>query len=258
MELALLNKGHEPLQGDNAEDEGDDHAHQKFRSKARSVGTGQCLFGLFDGVASNGFGVLALDPLDAIQEGGATYGGNTHEEAEFAGVLAVHTQENHAADGRTATADTRDAGDTLHDACDQSAPPVHLDAFVIRMLAAGLAPLGDEQQGGGKEHGAANGLGIFEEAFQRLLETDADNSRRDGGQHDVARFFQLDGIATDAAHNHVHQFLAEHDEDGKESSCVKHDVKEHARFLHVQKLFAQNEMAGTGNGEKFCQALQQA
>lgn len=258
MELALLHEGHEPLQCDNAEDEGDDHAHQKFRSKARSVGAGQGLFRLFNGVACNGFGILALDPLDAIQEGGATDGGNAHEEAEFAGVLAIDAQENHATDGGAAAADARNAGDALHNASEQSAPPVHLDAFAFRMLAAGLAPLGDEQQGGGEQHGAANCLGIFKQAFQRLLETDADDGRWNRGQHDVASFLQLDRIAVDAAHNHVHKFLAEHDEDGKQSSCVEHDVEEHARFLHVQELFAKNQVAGTGNGEKFCEALQQA
>lgn len=258
MELALLHEGHEPLQGDDAEDEGDDHAYQKFRGKARSIGAGQGLFRLFDGVASNGFGVLALDPLDAIQEGGATDSGNAHEEAEFAGVLAVHAQKDHAADGRAAAADARDASDALHNARHQSAPPVHLDALAFRMLAAGLAPLGNKQQRGGKQHGAAHGLGIFEQAFKRLLEADADDGSRNGSQHDVARFLQLNRIAADAAHNHVHKFLAEHDEDGKESSRVEHDVEEHARFLHVQELFAKNKMAGTGNGEKFCKALQQA
>ncbi len=258
VELALLNKGHEPLQSDDAEDKGNDHTHQKFRSKLAGFCASLSLFGIFQDILGDLFGILALEPLDYIKESRTSHSRNAHKEAEFASILAVHSQEDHATDGRAAAANTRDASDTLNHASDQGAPPVHTDAFVVRMLAASFAPLGNEQQCCSKQHCAANGLGIFEQAFKRFLEANTDDGRRDGCENDIAHFVQLSPVAVDAAHDHVHDFLAEHHKDGKQRARVEHDVEEHSGFVHVQQLFAKNKMTGTGNGKKFCEALQKA
>jgi hypothetical protein len=49
LELALLHEVHEPLEGDDAEDKGDGHAHQEFRCEAARIGALGGLFGVFQG-----------------------------------------------------------------------------------------------------------------------------------------------------------------------------------------------------------------
>ena len=231
LELALLQEGHEPLEGDDAEDKRHDHAHQKFGGKATGIST---LHGLFR-VEERLFGshALALDPLDAIEESGTAHGRDTHEEAEFAGVLAVHAHEHHGADGRTATADARNAGDALHGTGHKSAPPVHLDAFVIRMLGSSCAPLRGKQEQARKEFGDAHGTRIFEQAFESILETEANQSRRNASQDNVARFAELVRISAEATHDDVGNLLVEHHEDRQQGAGMEHDIEEHARFVHA-------------------------
>lgn len=254
VELALLHEVHEPLEGDDAEYEGDEHAYEKFRGETAGVSAFLRVLEAFCHIGR----VLALEPLDTIEEGCATHGGDAHEETEFARVLAVHAEENHAANRRTATADARDAGDALHDTGNQGAPPVHLDAFVFRVLRAGFSPLGSEQQTARDEEGRAHGARICEQTFKSVLESKANHGGRDARENDVARFLQLRGVAFHATDDDVHNLLAEYHKDGKQRTCVKHDVKEHARFVHVQEFVPEHQMAGTGNGEEFCEALQQA
>ena len=233
LELALLDKVHEPLEGDDAEDKCDDHADQKFRGEVTSFGALGCFFWIFQSHLGDFFDVLALKPLDAIEEGCTANGRDTHEEAEFAGVLAVHAHEHHGADGRTATADARDAGDALHGSGHKGAPPVHLDAFVIRVLGAGRAPLRCEKQKTGEKFCNADGARVLEKAFECVLEAEADHCRRDACENNVARFAELVAIATEATDDDVRNLLVKHHEDRKQRACVEHDVEEHARFVHV-------------------------
>ena len=215
LELALLHEVHEPLEGDDAEDKGDGHAHQEFRCEATRIGTLGGLFGVFQGHLGDLLDVLAFCPLDDIEESGSAHGRNTHEEAEFARVLAVHAHEHHGANGRTAAADARDAGDALHGAGHERTPPVHLDPFVVRVLGAGRAPLRCKEQKTGEEFRDAHGARVFEQAFEQVLETEANERCGDGGEDDVARFFELFGVLADAAYDDIGNLLVEHDEDGK-------------------------------------------
>ncbi len=231
LELALLDKVHEPLEGDDSKDECDNHADQKFRSESASIDAFQCLFRVEERFFRSH--ALAFDPLDAIEECCTADGGDTHEEAEFAGVLAVHAHEHHGADGGTATADARNAGDALHGTGHEGAPPVHLDAFVIRVLGAGWAPLRREKQKAGEKFCNADGARIFEQAFESVLEAEADERRRDARQDDETRFTELFFVAAEAAHDDVRNLLVEHHEDGEERACVEHDVEEHACFVHA-------------------------
>ena len=210
LELALLQEGHKPFEGDNAEDKRDDHTHQEFRGKATGIGALHGLFGVQESLfRSHG---LALDPLDAIEECSTAHGRNAHEEAEFASVLAVHAHEHHGADGRAATADARDAGDALNDASHESAPPVHLDAFVFRVLGASRSPLRREKQNAREEFCNADGSRIHEQRFKGVLEAEANQCGRDGSKYDVACFAQLVAVATEATDDDVYDFLAEHHE----------------------------------------------
>ena len=231
LELALLQEGHEPLEGDDAEDEGDEHADEEFRSETARFGALHGLFGIEERLfGSHG---LALDPLDAVEECRSAHGGDAHEEAEFARVLAVHAHEHHGADGGTAATDARDASDALHGAGHERAPPVHLDAFVIRVLGARRAPLRSEKQNAGEEFGDAYGARVFEQALEGVLEAEADEGRRDACEDNVARFAELFPVAVDAAHDDVGNLLVEDDENRKKRTSVEHDVEEHARFVHV-------------------------
>ena len=231
LEFALLHEVHEPFESDNAEDECYEHAHQKFRGKTASIDALESLFGIEERFF--GSHALALDPLDAIEECCTADGGNAHEEAEFACVLAIHAHEHHGADGRTATADARDASDALNDASHESAPPVHLDTFVFRMLGAGRSPLRCEKQNAGEKFCNADRAWILEQAFEQILEAKANHGCRNACEHDEACLAELFLVAAEATNDNVHDFLAEHDEDGKERSCMEHDIKEHARFFHV-------------------------
>ena len=231
MELALLQEGHEPLEGDNAEDKRHDHANQKFGGESACVNAFQSLFRVEKCFFRSH--ALAFDPLDAIEESCTANGRNAHEEAEFACVLAVHAHEHHGADGRTATADARDASDALDGTGHERAPPVHLDAFVIWVLGTGRTPLRCEKQYAGEKFCNADRARIFKEPFERILESDADECCRDACQDDVASFAELFLVAAEATHDDVGNLFVEHDEDGKQRSCVEHDVKEHARFVHV-------------------------
>ena len=233
LELALLDKVHEPLEGDDTEDKCDDHADQKFRGKVTSFGALGCFFWIFQSHLSDFFDVLALKPLDAIEKCGTANGRNAHEEAEFAGVLAVHAHEHHGADGGAAAADARDAGDALHGAGHESAPPVHLDSFVIRVLGAGRAPLRCEKQKTGEKFCDADCTRVFEQAFEYVLEAEADERCRDARENDVTRFAELVAVTAEATDDDVRNLLVEHHEDRKQRACVEHDVKEHARFVHV-------------------------
>ena len=176
---------------------------------------------------------MALDPLDAVEEGCAADCRNAHEEAEFASVLAVYAHEHHGADSRTTTADARDAGDALNDTGHECAPPVHLDAFVFRMLGSGRSPLRCEKQNASEKFCNADGSRIHEQRFKGVFKAEANQCGRDGSKYDVACFAELFFIAAEATHDDVGDFLVEHDEDGKQRPCVEHDVKEHARFVHV-------------------------
>ena len=231
LEFALLHEVHEPFESDNAEDECYEHAHQKFRGKTASIDALESLFGIEERFF--GSHALALDPLDAIEECCTADGGNAHEEAEFACVLAIHAHEHHGTDGRTATADARDASDALNDASHESAPPVHLDSFVIRVLGAGWAPLRCEKQKTGEKFCNADGARVFEQAFQSILEAEADERCRDAGEDDKARFAELIAVATEASDDDVRNFLVEHHENRKQCACVEHDVEEHACFVHA-------------------------
>ena len=231
LELAILNKVHEPLEGYDSKDKCDNHADQKFRGESAGINAFQCLFW----IENHFFGshALALNPLDAIEEGCAANGRNAHEETEFAGVLAVHAHEHHGADGRTATADARDAGDALYGAGHECAPPIHLDTFVIRVLGAGRAPLRCEKQKTGEKFCNADGTRIFEQAFECILEAEADERCRDACENDVACFAELVAVATEATDDDVRNLLVEHHEDRKQCACVEHDVEEHACFVHA-------------------------
>ena len=231
LELALLYKVHEPLEGDNAEDKCNDHADQKFRRESACIDALQSFFRIEDRFFRSH--ALAFDPLDAIEECCTADGGDTHEEAEFAGVLAVHAHEHHGADGGTATADARDASDALHGTGHEGAPPVHLDAFVIRVLGAGRAPLRCEKQKAGEKFCNADGARIFEQAFECVLEAEADERCRDAGEDDKARFAELFAVATEASDDDVCNLLVEHHENRKQCACVEHDVEEHACFVHA-------------------------
>ena len=233
LELALLHKVHEPLEGDDAEDEGDDHAHQEFRREAAGIGALGGLFRILESHLGDLLDVLALGPLEHVEQCCTAHGWDAHEEAEFARVLAVHAHEHHGADGGAAAADARDTGDALHGAGHEGSPPVHLDTFVIRMLGARGAPLRSEKQNAGEEFGDAHGARVFEQAFERVLETEADECGRDTRQDDVARFLELFGIAADAAHDDVGNLLVENHEDGQQCAGMEHDVEEHARFVHA-------------------------
>ena len=210
LELALLQECHEPLEGDDAEDERHEHAHQKFGGEVACVDAFQSLFRVEECLFRSH--ALALDPLDAVEECCTAHGRDAHEEAEFASVLAVHAHEHHGADGRAATADARDAGDALHGTGHESSPPVHLDAFVIRVLGAGRAPLRCEKQKTGEKFCNADGARVYEQAFECVLEAEADECRRDACENDVARFAELFAVATEAADDDVYDFLAEHHE----------------------------------------------
>ena len=177
LELAFLQEGHEPLEGDNAENERHDHAHQKFRREVACVNAFQSLFWVKERFFRSH--ALALDPLDAVKQCCAADCGNAHEEAEFARVLAVYAHEHHGADGGTAAADARNASDALHDAGHEGAPPVHLDAFVIRVLGSGRSPLRREKQYAGEELGHAYGTRILEQPFKHILEAEAYHRCRD-------------------------------------------------------------------------------
>lgn len=231
LELAFLDKVHEPLEGDDSEDKCDDHADQKFRGESAGINALQSLFRIEECFFRSH--CLALDPLDAIEEGCTANGRNAHEETEFARVLAVHAHEHHRADGRTAAADARDAGDALHGSGHKGAPPVHLDTFVIRMLGAGRAPLRCEKQKTGEKFCNADGARIFEQAFECVLEPEANHCSRNACENNVARFAELVAIATEATDDDVRNLLVEHHEDRKQCACVEHDVEEHARFVHV-------------------------
>ena len=231
LELAFLDKVHEPLERDDAEDKGDDHADQEFRGESAGIDALQSFFRIEERFF--GSHALAFDPLDAIEKCCAANGRNAHEEAEFAGVLAVHAHEHHGADGRTATADARDAGDALYGAGHECAPPVHLNTFVIRVLSAGRAPLRCEKQKTGEKFCNADGTRIFEQAFESVLEAEADERCRDACENDVACFAELVAVATEATDDDVRNLLVEHHEDRKQCACVEHDVEEHACFVHA-------------------------
>ena len=231
LELAFLDQVHEPLEGDDSEDKCDNHADQEFRGESAGINALQSLFRVEERFFRSHS--LALDPLDAIEKCCSANGRNAHEEAEFAGVLAVHAHEHHSADGRTATADARNAGDALHGAGHESSPPVHLDAFVIRVLGAGRAPLRCEKQKTGEKFCNADGARVFEQAFECVLETEADECCRDASENDVARFAELVAVTAEATDDDVRNLLVEHHEDRKQRACVEHDVEEHARFVHV-------------------------
>ena len=231
LELAFLDKVHEPLEGDNAEDKRDNHAGQEFRGESAGIDAFQCLFRIEERFF--GSHALALDPLDAIEECCTADGGDTHEEAEFAGVLAVHTHEHHGADGGAAAADARDAGDALHCACHECSPPVHLDAFVIRVLGAGRAPLRCKKQKAGEKFCNADGARVFEQAFECVLEAEADERCRDAGEDDKARFAELFAVAAEATDDDVRNLLVENYENRKQCACVEHDIEEHACFVHA-------------------------
>ena len=256
LELALLQECHEPLESDDAEDEGNNHAHQKFRREVACVNAFQSFFRVEERFFRSH--ALALDPLDAVEECCTANCRDAHEEAEFASVLAVHAHEHHGADGRTATADARDAGDALYGAGHECAPPVHLDAFVIRVLGAGRAPLRCEKQKAGEKFCNADGARIHEQRFKSVFKAKAYHGRRDARKHDEACFTELFLVTAEATNDNVHDFLAEHDEYGKERSGVEHDVEEHARFVHVQKFVPDYEVTGTRDREKFGEALQKA
>ena len=256
LELALLQEGHEPLESDDAEDEGNNHAHQKFRREVACVNAFQSLFRIEERFFRSH--VLALDPLDAVEECCTANCGNAHEEAEFACVLAVHAHEHHGADGRTATADARDASDALNDASHESAPPVHLDTFVFRMFGAGRSPLRCEKQKAGEKFCNADGARIHEQRFKSVFKAKAYHGRRDAREHDEACFTELFLVTAEATDDNVYNLFAEHDEYGKERSGVEHDVEEHARFVHVQKFVPDYEVTGTRDREKFGEALQKA
>ncbi len=231
LELALLYKVHEPLEGDDSEDKRDNHANQEFWGESACIDAFQCLFRIEERFFRSH--ALAFNPLDAIEECCTADGGDTHEEAEFAGVLAVHAHEHHGADGRTATADARDAGDALHGAGHEGAPPVHLDAFVIRVLGAGWAPLRCEKQKAGEKFCNADGARIFEQAFESVLEAEADERCRDAGENDVACFAELVAVTAEATDDDVRNLLVEHHKDREQCTCVEHDVEEHACFVHA-------------------------
>lgn len=211
LELAFLDKVHKPLEGDDTEDKCDDHADQEFRGESAGVNALQSFFRVEECLFWSH--VLAFDPLDAIEEGCSADGGNAHEEAKFASVLAVHAHEHHGADGRTATADARDAGDALHGAGHESAPPVHLDAFVIRVLGAGRSPLRCEEQKAGEKFCNADGARVFEQAFESVLEAEADKRCRNACENDVACFAELVAVTAEATDDDVRYLLVEHYED---------------------------------------------
>ena len=231
LELAFLQERHKPLEGDNAENERHDHAHQKFRREVAGVSAFQSLFWVEERFFRSH--ALALDPLDAIEECCATDGGDTHEEAEFASVLAVHTHEHHGADGGAAAADARNAGDALHRTCHECSPPVHLDAFVIRVLGAGRAPLRCEKQKAGEKFCNADGARVFEQAFECVLEAEADERCRDAGEDYKASFAELFAVAAEATDDDVRNLLVENYENRKQCACVEHDIEEHACFVHA-------------------------
>ena len=233
LELALLHEVHEPLEGNDAEDKGDGHAHQEFRCEAARIGALGGLFGVFQGHLGDLLDVLAFCPLDDVEESCATHGGDAHEETEFAGVLAVHAHEHHGANGGTAAADARDAGDALHGAGHERAPPVHFDPFVVRVLGACRAPLRCKEQKTGEEFCDADGARVFEQTFECVLESEANERCGDRGEDDVARFFELFGVPADAAYDDIGNLLVEYDEDGKQRSGMEHDVEEHACFVHA-------------------------
>ena len=97
LELALLDKVHEPLEGDDAEDERNDHADQEFGGESACVNAFQRFFRVEERFFRSH--ALALDPLDAIEECCTAHGWDAHEEAEFASVLAVYAHEHHSTDG---------------------------------------------------------------------------------------------------------------------------------------------------------------
>ena len=231
LELALLDKVHEPLEGYDSKDKSDNHADQEFRGESAGINAFQCLFW----IENHFFGshALALKPLDAIKESCTANGRNAHEKAEFAGVLAVHAHEHHGTDGGAAAADARDAGDALHCAGHEGAPPVHFDAFVIRVLGAGRAPLRCEQEQSGEKFCDADGTRVFEQAFECVLEAEADERRRDAGKDDKASFAKLFAVAAEATDDDVRNLLVEHYENRKQSACVEHDIEEHACFVHA-------------------------
>ncbi len=231
LELAFLQERHEPLEGDDAENERHNHANEKFWGEVAGVSAFQSLFWVEERFFRSH--ALALNPLDAVKECCATDCGNAHEETEFARVLAVYAHEHHGADGRTATADAWNASDALYDAGHEGAPPVHLDAFIFRVLGSGRSPLRREKQDAGEELGHAYGTRILEQPFEQILEAEAYHRCRDARENDKACFAQLFLVTAEATHDDVGNLLVEDDENRKKRTGVEHDVEEHARFVHV-------------------------
>ena len=146
----------------------------------------------------------------------------------------------------------------MHGAGHECSPPVHLHAFVIRVLGTGRTPLRCEQEQAGEKFCDADCSRIYEQAFECVLEAEADHRCRDTRQDDVAGFAELFFVASDAAHDDVGNLLVEHHEDGEERSGVEHDVEEHACFVHAEEFMPKYEVTGAGDREEFCEALQQA
>ena len=101
------------------------------------------------------------------------------------------------------------------------------------MLSASCAPLRSKQEQARKEFGDAHGTRIFEQAFESILETEANHGRGDRGEDDVARFLELVAVTADAAHDDVGNLLVENHEDGQQGAGMEHDIEEHARFVHA-------------------------
>ena len=101
------------------------------------------------------------------------------------------------------------------------------------MLGSGSAPLRGKQQQARKEFGDAHGARVFEQAFEQVLEAEADERRRDARENDVARFAELFLVTVEAAYDDVGNLLVEHHEDGQQGAGMEHDIEEHARFVHA-------------------------
>ena len=205
-----------------------------------------------------------LDHVHRLQNGGSEHGGQGHEEGKAHSELPVQAAGHSGGDGAPRPGQAGQGGHSLGHADEQGV----LQRGAPGVLMAVGHPVGQEEDHTGEKQDAADRRGVVADLLHIVL--DGQYQKQGQGGHDDQqdqppgrRRLPLTAIPgyeqgakpQEKFSDHLPYIAPVIDEHGDQGGEVEQDVEQVIRLRHSKKVLEQGQVPGTGNGQKFSDAL---
>ena len=207
-----------------------------------------------------------LERLDKRKKVGAKYRGNTHEQRVLHRIRTGVPGGDAGGDRAAGTGNAGDGGDRLGTADQERITDTHC----ALVTAARNDPVGSIEQAPVEKEGRADEARFIIKLLERILERENDEQRqRAEKEHQqkpragvfrslLRECFVRRANQTDSIGHDVDDILPINDDNSQQCSKMQKDIEKHMpllRCLQIENVLEHRKMAGAGDRQKFCHAL---